>query len=117
MIQLVVIPFHSSPARDPTRARALGIFHVTRLSSSSSTSAMGRAYERARGLPVGAGLDREQLGVLAAAGHEVVVAADLDDAGAVEDDDQVGHAHGREAVRHEDRDAPVGGVARAAASA
>ena len=41
VIQLVVMPFHSSPARDPTRARALGIFHVTRLSSSSSTSAMG----------------------------------------------------------------------------
>ena len=40
VIQLVVIPFHSSPARDPTSAKALGIFHVTRLSSSSSTSGM-----------------------------------------------------------------------------
>lgn len=30
--------FHSSPARDPTRARALGIFHVTRLRISSSTT-------------------------------------------------------------------------------
>ena len=38
VIQLVVMPFHSSPARDPTSARALGIFHVTRLSSSSSTA-------------------------------------------------------------------------------
>ena len=40
--------------------------------------------------------------------------ARLDDAGAVEHDDEVGHAHGREAVRHEDRDAAV--VARCRAT-
>ena len=44
VIQLAVIPFHSSPAREPISARAFGIFHVTRLSSSSEgRSAMGAA--------------------------------------------------------------------------
>jgi hypothetical protein len=46
------------------------------------------------GLPVGGGLDAVQLGVLAVLGHQLVVAADLKDAGAVEHDDEVGHAHG-----------------------
>ena len=41
--------------------------------------------------------------------------ADLDDAGAVEHDDEVGHAHGGEAVRHQDRDAAVVGRRRARA--
>jgi hypothetical protein len=36
------------------------------------------------------------------------VGAHLDDPGAVQDDDQVSHAHGAEAVRHEDRDPAVG---------
>jgi hypothetical protein len=35
--------------------------------------------------------------------------ADLDDARAVEDDDEIGHAHRAEAVRHEEGDAAVGG--------
>ena len=43
VIQLVVIAFRSSPAREPTRARALGIFQVTRLTSSSSI-VMAGAY-------------------------------------------------------------------------
>ena len=34
------------------------------------------------------------------------MAADLDHAGAVEHDDQVGHPHGAEPVRHQDHDAP-----------
>ena len=38
---------------------------------------------------------------------QLVVGADLDDPGAVEHDDEVGHAHGGEAVRHEDGDAAV----------
>ena len=33
--QLVVIPFHSSPWRDPTRANALGMRQVTWLTNSS----------------------------------------------------------------------------------
>ena len=46
VIQLAVMPFHSSPAREPMMARALGIFHVTRLSSSSvGGSGIGAAYE------------------------------------------------------------------------
>src|SRR5690606_16434296 len=44
VIQLVVIALRSSPARLPTRARAFGIFQVTRLSSSSSR-AMAPGYE------------------------------------------------------------------------
>ena len=34
--------------------------------------------------------------------------ADLGDAGTVEDDDEIGHAHGGEAVRDQERDTPVG---------
>ena len=51
------------------------------------------------------GLDAVELGVLAAAGHQVFVGADFDQVGAVEDDDDAGHAHGAEAVRDQDRDA------------
>jgi hypothetical protein len=43
VIQLVVMPFQSSPAREPTRASALGIFHVTRFTTLSSSTAIGRA--------------------------------------------------------------------------
>src|SRR5262245_18594341 len=56
---------------------------------------------------VGGGLDAVQLGVRAALGHEFVVRADLGDARPVEHDDEVGHPHGREAMRHQDGDAPV----------
>ncbi len=38
VIQLVVMPFHSSPAADPTSARAFGIFQVTLFKSSGSSS-------------------------------------------------------------------------------
>ena len=48
VIHEVVIPFHSSPLRDPTRARALGIFHVTLLTSSSLSSGMGASPSAAR---------------------------------------------------------------------
>ena len=51
VIQLVVIPFHSSPAREPTRASALGIFQVTRLTSSSSMPGMVRAPVSGRRRP------------------------------------------------------------------
>src|SRR5262245_7801921 len=56
---------------------------------------------------VGRGLDAVQLGVGAALGHEFVVRADLGDPRPVEHDDEVGHPHGREAMRHQDGDAPV----------
>ncbi len=49
-------------------------------------------------------------GVLAAGGHEFVVAADLCHAGAVEDDDEVGHSDGAETVRDQDHDAAVVGL-------
>ena len=42
---------------------------------------------------IGGRLDPVQLCVLTALGHEVLMAADLDDSGPVEDDDEVGHAH------------------------
>ncbi len=56
---------------------------------------------------VGGGLDGVELGVLAAPGHQLLVGADVAQLGAVEDHDQVGHAHRAEAVRHQDGDAPV----------
>jgi|SRR5580704_19002384 hypothetical protein len=49
-------------------------------------------------LSVGAGLELEQLGVQAASGHELGVAALLADAAVADDQDQVGHPHGGEAV-------------------
>ena len=48
VIQLVVIAFQSSPAREPTKASAFGIFQVTLLISSSSR-AMPSRLGRARG--------------------------------------------------------------------
>ena len=62
-----------------------------------------RPSAKDQGLSVSRRLNAVELGVLPALGHELVVRADLDHAGAVEDDDEVGHAHGGEAVRHEDR--------------
>src|SRR5262249_49455666 len=70
---------------------------------SLSVMIMGLLNESA----VGRGLDAVQLGVRAAAGHELVVRADLGDLGPVEHDDEVGHPHGRDAVRHQEGDAPV----------
>jgi len=58
-------------------------------------------------LPVGARLDLVQLGVPAAAGQQLVVAAGLRDARAVEDHDEVGHPDGAEPVRHENGHAAV----------
>ena len=51
-----------------------------------------------------------QLGVLAAAGHQLFVRPKLDQTRAVEDDDQVGHPHRAEAVRDEHRDPADRGV-------
>src|SRR5258705_4506680 len=59
---------------------------------------------------IGRGLDAVELGVGPALRHQRLVGADLGYAGAVEDDDEVGHAHRAEPVRDEDRDAlgPLG---------
>src|SRR3546814_11800647 len=46
--------------------------------------------------------------VMAFARDQLVVAAVLDDAAVLHDDDLVGHAPGREAVRDQDRDAVLG---------
>lgn len=43
--------------------------------------------------PIGRRLDAVQLGVVAALRYEIVVRSDLDDTGAVEHDDQIGHPH------------------------
>ena len=80
---------------------------LTRPIAGSKSSADGRlrsAVAAAR-LAVGRGLDAVELGVLAAVRHQLLVRADLDDARAVEHDDEVGHAHGREPVRDEHGDA------------
>ena len=43
--------------------------------------------------------------------HQLLVGSDLHETCAVEHDDTIGHADGREAVRHEDRDrAAIAGV-------
>ena len=59
------------------------------------------------GLVVGAGLEGEQLGVEPAGGHELAVGAAFGELPAVEDGDEVGHAHGGEAVGDEHGDATV----------
>src|SRR5438093_13003230 len=61
--------------------------------------------------PVSGGLNAVQFGVSATSGHELVVRADFRNSGAVEHDDEVGHANGAEAVRHKNRDAAVCTVA------
>jgi hypothetical protein len=54
-------------------------------------------------------MDAVELRVLPASGQQFIMRADLDDACAVEDHDEVGQAHHAEAVRHEQRDAASGG--------
>src|SRR6476660_1873839 len=49
------------------------------------------------------GLELEHLAVATALGHQLVVAAELDHLAALQDADAVRVAHGREAVRNEDR--------------
>src|SRR6185503_919672 len=46
-----------------------------------------------------------EIRIKAVAGHQLVVASALDDAAVVEDENQVGAADGRDAVRHDDRGA------------
>src|SRR5262249_27634097 len=50
-------------------------------------------------------LNLVKLGVLAMLRQELVVRAHLDDAGAVEHDDEIGHPHSAKTMGHEDRDA------------
>ena len=66
----------------------------------AEAASAGRLEWRGAGDLVGGGrrLAGDQAGVGAVAGHELVVAADLDDAAVVEDDDAVGVADGAEAV-------------------
>ena len=47
---------------------------------------------------VSCGLDAVEFGVLAVPGHELLVRAEFHQAGAIEHDDEIGHAHGGEAV-------------------
>src|SRR3990172_2519821 len=56
-------------------------------------------------LPIRRSLDSVELRVLPAPGCELLVVADLGDAASVEDDDEVGHADGGEAVGDQDGDA------------
>ena len=58
-------------------------------------------------LQVGAGLQLEQLRIQAFGGHQVVVAATLDDASRFHDVDAVGAAHAGEAVGDEQGRPPV----------
>src|SRR5258708_34172703 len=58
-------------------------------------------------LLIGPRLDLVQLSVMSAAGHELVMAADLGHVSAVEHDDDVCHPDGAEPVRYQDRDASV----------
>src|SRR6202035_3334569 len=59
--------------------------------------------------PVRRGLDSVELRVLAALGEEGFVGSRLYHSGAVQDDDEVGHSHGAEAVGDEEGDAAVDG--------
>lgn len=56
-------------------------------------------------------LNSVKLGILPALSHQVFVRSHLDQPRAIEHQDQVRHAHGREAMRDKDRDAPVAAVA------
>src|SRR5713226_92972 len=60
------------------------------------------------------GLDAVQLRVLTAFGHQFIVRADLHESRTVEYDDEIGHAHRRETVRDEYRDAAAVALAGAA---
>ena len=53
---------------------------------------------KGRALPVRGSLDAIELRVLPALRHQLLVRSDFDDFRAVEDDDEIGHAHGGEAV-------------------
>ncbi len=55
---------------------------------------------RATTSAVGGRLDPVELGVLSAERHESAVRSDLGDAGTVEHDNEVCHAHRREGGRH-----------------
>src|SRR5579862_163981 len=59
-------------------------------------------------LTIRRGLDAVELRVLSALRHQRLMRAYFDDTRAVQYHDQVGHAHGAETMRHQDRDAAVG---------
>ena len=61
-------------------------------------------------------LDLVQLGVMAAASHKLVMAADLRHVSVIEYDDDVSHPDRAESVRHQDRDASVAGAVAGPAS-
>ena len=58
--------------------------------------------------PIPLRLQREQMRVMPVLGHQLHVVAAFDDAAVLDHDDLVGHAHGGEAVRDQDRDAAAG---------
>src|SRR5262245_27324776 len=89
----------------PTTARASWAC-ARRARSSADPRTVPRLAIRGR-------LDPVQLGVLSAPVHQLLVGAELHEPRAVQDDDQVRHAHGGEAVGHEDRDAAGVALARA----
>ena len=57
---------------------------------------------------IGRGLDAVELGVLTTLCNECVVRTHFRHFRAIQHDDEIGHAHGAEAVGHENRDTPVG---------
>src|ERR1700735_3771211 len=57
-------------------------------------------------------LQREQVCIVAILSHQLLMAAMLDDAAVLDDDDLVSHAHGGESVRNEDCDTVAGQIAK-----
>ena len=76
----------------PTRSRAAGV----------------RRHSGCDGLPVAGCLEFEQFGVAAAAQHQFLVGALLDQAAVLQHENPVGHPHGAEAVRDVERHAAAG---------
>src|SRR5206468_9574299 len=74
--------------------------------SRRSVAAMGQMLRGRERLELRVARDERR--IAAAGDDELVVRSDLDDAAVIEDDDLVGVAHGREAVRDRDRRASFG---------
>src|SRR5262245_47901887 len=68
---------------------------------SASASLRARLNPTRWGLPVRRGLDAIQLRILTALCHQLVVSAVFHQLRAVEDDDEIGHAHGGKPMRYE----------------
>src|ERR1700719_918311 len=58
------------------------------------------------GLSIRRGLNTVQLGVLSAFRHQRFMCADLRNVRTVEHDDLIGHTHGAESMRYQNRDLP-----------